>query len=266
MDPTIRGVAVAALVLCLAACDRDTPPPDEDATDGFELATPGQLTVCSDVPNEPFQYEDPAAPSGYSGFDIDLLQAVAEDLELDLEVRPTSFDDIVSASAMAAGDCDLGASAITITEAWQDTLDFTEPYYAPLQSLLVAAVSGIDSLEDTAGARLGVQTGSIGQAYAAEHAPPDAEIVEFGTASDLFVAVDAGAVDAVLQDLPVNAEHARAETDIDVVETFDTGDGYGFAVEAGRDDGLLEAIQGSLDRLVDDGTHETLYERYFGTG
>jgi ABC-type amino acid transport substrate-binding protein len=48
------------------------------------------------------------------------------------------------------------------------------------------------------------------------------------------------------------------------VDSFATGEHYGFAVEAGRDDGLLEAVQAALDALVEDGTFDELHDRAFG--
>jgi polar amino acid transport system substrate-binding protein len=257
---TRLGVLATMLPVVLSACRGDT-----TATQGpdLDLVVDGTLTVCADVPHEPFLLEAPDAPSGFGGFDIDLVQAVADDLALDLQVRETRFDRIVDASAMHAGRCDLGASAIAIVDAWQADLDFTEPYYEVRQSLLVPAGSDLTALGDTQGARIGVQTGTAGQSYAEEHAPAAAEIVGFATSDELFVAVATDEADAALHDLAVNAPRSRADASVEVVETFPTGEHYGFAVASGREDGLLDAVQGSLDRLVDDGTYAEIHDRYF---
>jgi polar amino acid transport system substrate-binding protein len=256
----------AALVLAvgLPGCTDDEPGVGGSAAAAFEVVQEGVLTICSDVPNEPFQYEDPGSPDGYGGFEIDLARAVAEDLGLELEVVETSFDRIADASAMAAGRCDMGASAIVINEAWQATLDFSAPHYELRQSLLVPTGSDIASLEETAEARLGVQIGAPAQAYAEANAPDGAEIIAFATPGDLLVAVAAGDIDAVLQDSLLNAALAGTEDEVEVVDSFATGEHYGFAVEAGRDDGLLEAVQAALDALVEDGTFDELHDRAFG--
>jgi polar amino acid transport system substrate-binding protein len=237
---------------------------DGDAAADFTLLTEGTMSVCSDLPYEPFEFEDPDAPSGFSGFDIDLVQAIADDLGLDgIEVRATVFDNIENGTALATDQCDVAASAMTITEEREENLDFTEAYYDSLQSLLVPADSDITSLADTDGARVGVQVSTTGQTYAEENAPEGAELVEFTNTGDLFSALVSGSVDAILQDQPVNAERARTDDSVELVEEYDTGESYGFAVANEREDGLLQALNDGLQTLRDDGRYDEIYDRYF---
>jgi polar amino acid transport system substrate-binding protein len=260
---TLAGLTLSLLVVTLAACDGAAT--GEAAGADLALVTDGTLTICSDVPHGSFAYEDVAASSGYRGFDIDLAQAVADDLGLGFEVHETDFDRITDASAMAEGDCDLGVSAIPITDAWSAVVDFSDPYYDVRHGLFVLAVSELAALEDAAGLRLGVQTGTAGPDLAAKHAPPGAEIVEFGTPGDLVAALVSGDVDAALQDLAVDAGWSDSAASVEMIETFATGERYGFAVEAGREDGLLAAVQGALDRLAEAGTADELHDRYFAS-
>jgi polar amino acid transport system substrate-binding protein len=262
---TLAGLTLSLLVVTLAACDGDSTGDGEAAGADLALVTDGTLTICSDVPHGSFAYEDAAASSGYRGFDIDLAQAVADDFGLGFEVHETDFDRIADASAMAEGDCDLGVSAIPITDAWSAALDFGDPYYDVRHGLFVLAGSELAALEDAAGLRLGVQTGTAGPDLAAEHAPPGTEIVEFGTPGDLVAALVSGDVDAALQDLAVDAGWSDSAASVEMIETFATGERYGFAVEAGREDGLLAEVQGALDRLAEAGTVDELHDRYFGT-
>jgi polar amino acid transport system substrate-binding protein len=251
-----------------AAATDDDGAADDDGTEGdaadFTLLTEGTLSICSDLPYEPFEFEDPDAPSGFSGFDIDLMQEIADDLGLDgIEVRATVFDNIENGTALATDQCDVAASAMTITEEREENLDFTDPYYDSLQSLLVPADSDIASLADTDGARVGVQVSTTGQTYAEENAPEGAELVEFTNTGDLFSALVSGSVDAILQDQPVNAERARTDDSVELVEEFDTGESYGFAVANEREDGLLQALNDGLQTLRDDGRYDEIYDRYF---
>jgi polar amino acid transport system substrate-binding protein len=293
------GALLAALALTATACGSDDAPPTDDTEDGaaaedgadteedadteapeddaegddaeagaeagdLELLTEGTLTVCSDLPYEPFEFEDPDAPSGFSGFDIDLLQEIADDLELDgLEVRATNFDTIENGTALATDQCDVAASAMTITEEREENLDFTQPYYDSLQSLLVPTDSDIASLEDTGDARVGVQVSTTGQTYAEENGPDGIELVEFNNTGDLFSALVSGSVDAILQDQPVNAERARTDDSVELVEEYDTGESYGFAVALEREDGLLAALDEGLDTLREDGRYDEIYDTYF---
>ncbi|WP_152176371.1 transporter substrate-binding domain-containing protein, partial [Mycobacterium tuberculosis] len=98
----------------------------------------------------------------YTGFDIDLLGAIAEQLDLELSVQDVGFDALQSGTTLAAGQCDIGASAMTITDERKANIDFSDPYYDSLQSLLVRTDSGIKSIDDLDGKNVGVQQGTTG--------------------------------------------------------------------------------------------------------
>ncbi len=265
--PSLRfAAATAAIVVVLAACGDDG---DGDATatgagDDLELVQSGTLTVCSDVPYPPFEVEDPEAPSGYSGFDMDIAQAIADNLELELAVQDVGFDPLQSGAVLAAGQCDLGASAMTITDERKENLDFSDPYYDSLQSLLVPVDSGIESIDDLVGRTVGVQQGTTGETYAEENLPDGANPLQaFPSDGELWPALQAGNIDAILQDLPVNLEHQRADPNYQVVEEYETDEQYGFAFSKGEKTALLEAVNEQLQALRDDGTYDEIYNRYF---
>ena len=269
------AASVAALALALAGCASTpaatsaAPSPSEAASSSapavdYKLVTPGTLTVCSDVPYKPFEFEDATSPSGYSGFDVEVVDAIAKKLGLTIKVVVTNFDALQSGTALAANACDLAASAITITEERKANLDFAEPYYDSLQSLLVKTETGIANLAGTSGKKVGVQKGSTGKTYATDNAPKDATLVDFADDGKMWVALQAGQVDALLQDLPVNHEHEVADSAYKIVETYDTKEQYGFALAKGAKPELLAAIGEQLKALRADGTYDTLYKKYFG--
>ncbi|MGH8776531.1 MAG: transporter substrate-binding domain-containing protein [Jiangellaceae bacterium] len=269
MRKTTLLAALAAGAMLLTACGDDdgdaTTAPENDDTPAadFGLVEEGTLSVCSDVPYSPFEVEDADAPSGYSGFDIDLMQAIADDLGLDLAVRDLGFDAIQSGAALGAGQCDVAASAMTITEEREENVNFADPYFDADQSLLVKGDSGYTALADLAGQSIGVQADTTGQAYAVENAPEGVEVVEFPDAAALFAALEAGSIVGILQDLPVNADRANQDDTVVIVETFPTGEQYGFATAEDSEPALLEAINSSLATLREDGTYDELYEQYF---
>jgi polar amino acid transport system substrate-binding protein len=255
---------VAALALTLAACGGGSGDAAPDAGE-LELIVPGTLTVCSDIPYEPFEFEDASSPIGFSGFDIELIQAIAATGDLDVAVIVSGFDALTSGAAMAAGTCDLAISAMTITEERALQLDFSDSYYEADQSLLVfgnAEVTGIDSLVE--GFTVGVQSATTGEEYANANVP-GAEIVSYENEGDLLTALSAGIIDAVIQDLPVNAEYARTNPGAEVVETYDTGEFYGIAMQKDRGDGLVAFINAGLASVREDGTYDALFEKYFGS-
>lgn len=260
------GLALAASAsLVLAGCAGGGGEAEQPASGGddFGLIQAGTLTVCSDVPYPPFEFEDPSTESGYSGFDIDLLGAIAEKLDLAFAVQDVGFDALQSGTTLVAGTCDIGASAMTITDERKANLDFSEPYYDSLQSLLVRADSGITAIADLAGKTVGVQQGTTGESYTNENAPEGTEIVSYPSDGELWPAIQAGQIDAILQDQPVNIEHERADSAYTIVEEYDTAEQYGFAFAKGEKDALREAVNTALQELKDDGTYQEIYDTYF---
>ncbi len=249
-----------ALALVAAACGGD----DDGGGDGdgaaLDLVSSGTLTVCTDAPYPPMEFEQDGE---FTGFDIELMRAIAGELGLDLAVVNSGFDPITSGTAMQSGDCDIAAASITITEEREENIDFSDPYFVADQSLLVKSDSGITTLSDLDGRSLGVQSGTTGEAYAEENAS-GASIVSFDAPGDLFVALEAGEIEGILQDIVVNQGRVLEDDTVALVETYPTDENYGFAVQEEGAEDVLEAVNGALATLRDDGTYDTIYEEWFG--
>ncbi|HZA75157.1 MAG TPA: transporter substrate-binding domain-containing protein [Acidimicrobiales bacterium] len=270
---TTRLVATLAVgALALAACGDDDDSEAGDSADtteadggqaaaDVELVNEGTLTVCSDTPYEPFEFEGPDGEQ--TGYDMDILRAIAENNDLSMEVIDLPFDGILG--SLAAGDCDVVGSAVTITDERAEQVDFSDPYFDADQSLLVRAEDEdtYATLEDLAGQTIGVQSGTTGEAYANENTPQGATIQSFEDSDGLFGAIAAGQIAAILQDFPVNAFRATQDDSLVVTETFPTGEQYGFAVEKGNE-GVLTLINDGLAELRDSGEFDEIFQQYFG--
>ena len=270
---TTRLVATLAVgALALAACGDDDDSEAGDSADtteadggqaaaDVELVNEGTLTVCSDTPYEPFEFEGPDGEQ--TGYDMDILRAIAENNDLSMEVIDLPFDGILG--SLAAGDCDVVGSAVTITDERAEQVDFSDPYFDADQSLLVRAEDEetYATLEDLASQTIGVQSGTTGEAYANENTPTGATIQSFEDADGLFGAIAAGQIEAILQDFPVNAYRATQDDSLVVTETFPTGEQYGFAVEKGNE-GVLTLINDGLAELRDSGEFDEIFQQYFG--
>jgi polar amino acid transport system substrate-binding protein len=276
----ILFAALLAMLLTAAACgDDDTTSAGDDTggdttgdttgddDGGGELTAPdglvsgGMLTICSDTPYEPFEFRDDDGRD--TGYDIDLLREIAGRADLDIEVIDLPFDGILG--SLAAGDCDVAAAAITITEERAEQVDFSDPYFDADQSLLIKSdrAGEISSIEDLAGEDIGVQSGTTGEDYARDNAPDGASVVGFPDSDALFSAIEAGSIAGILQDLPVNAYRTTQDDTLEVVETYTTGEQYGFAV-AKDNESVLELVNGGLEAMRDDGTFDDVYSTYFG--
>lgn len=260
LAPKALSVA-AALTLALSACGSGG---TEAAAGEPELLKAGELTVCTDAPYKPFEYPDKASSTGYTGFDMEIVDAIAKSMDVKVIVKDAGFDGLQSGASLAAGQCDLVASAMTITDEREANLDFTDAYYDSKQSLLAAPDSGISSIADLDGKKVGVQQGTTGAVYAKDNVPEGTELVSFPSDAELYAALTSGGIAAVLQDLPVNLEHTN-DGDFEIVEEYDTEESYGFAVKEDGSEDLLAALNENLQALRDSGGYDTIYNKYFSS-
>ena len=119
----------------------------------------------------------------------------------------------------------------------------------------------IKSLADLEGKTIGVQAETTGKTYANENKPKGATIKTFEDTTGLFGALESGDIDAILQDLPVNAGRVAEDSSVAVVETFKTDEQYGFAVK--KDSAMKAELDAALKTVRGDGTYDELYEKYF---
>lgn len=234
----------------------------EDAAPAdIETITAGTLTVCTDAPFEPFEFEDEDTGE-FTGFDMELLREISGNLGLEMDVTVVPFDGIFLLPG--AGECDIVGSAATILPERQENALFSDPYLNIDQSLLVQAddADTFATLEDMADGTIGVQNATTGQEFANENAPDGAEIVGFDEPSAMFLALESGEIDAILQDLPVNGFRATQNPDLEVTDTFPTDEEYGFAA-ALENTGLIDAVNAELEALQDDGTYDAIFEEWF---
>jgi ABC-type amino acid transport substrate-binding protein len=111
---------------------------------------------------------------------------------------------------------------------------------------------------------IGVQRGTTGQAYAVENLESKgAKIKTFTNAPDAFRDLEAGGVDAVVNDEPSSAEIIKEfPGQLLIKAAIDTGERYGFAFSKDNPE-LTEAVNGALAEIIADGTYETIFTQYF---
>jgi polar amino acid transport system substrate-binding protein len=220
---------------------------------GGEEAT---LTVGSDIPYPPFEQ---GKPGNYTGFDVDLMEAIAEKMGRTAEFQDTSFETIFR--DVAQGKFEAVISAATITEEREKAVDFSNPYYLSEQAVLVKEGSDIKSLEDLEGKTVGVQQGTTGQELAKEKSGAS-EIRPYPEGPDAVNALKAGTVEAVIIDAPVAQNAVEKSGGVEIAEKVPTEEEYGIAVAQGET-GLLDEINKGLEEVEKDGTYKKIYEKWF---
>lgn len=252
-------LVLLALAMVASACGNDDGGSATTASGAdLGLISPGKLIACSDIPYIPFEFEEGGT---YTGFDVDTLTAIGATMGLTVEFKVTPFDGIWLQPE--AGNCDMVASAMTITPERAQNALFSDPYFDADQSLLVRKADESLKLADLAGKVIGVQTGTTGEIYAQENAPEGATLQSFDEPAAMFLALQSGQIDAILQDLPVNGYRSTQDDQFVVSETFPTGEQYGFSVKTG-DQVLVDAINSGLKQIRDDGEYDTIFAKWFG--
>lgn len=229
--------------------------------DGKEAESPvgkvkQNLEVGSDIPYPPFEFGNPP----YRGFDVDVVRAIARRLGTRARFERTSFDHLFG--GLARGTFDMVASGTTITPEHQRDADFSVPYAAADQSLLVKRGSGIKTKGDLAGKVVGTQLATPGAEYAKDRT--DAESIRsFELIDDAINALEAGQVDAVINDFVLSKYAERSHRDLVVVQSLATGEGYGIAFRKGS--GLKPKVDAAIEKIKEDGTYARIFKKWFRT-
>ena len=195
------------------------------------------LRVGTEPTFAPFEFLDTKTQE-FSGFDIDLIKAVADKAGYDVKVMNMGFDALIP--ALSAGTIDVIASGISITEERQKKVDFTSPYYQSGLSYLVrkADAEKIKTFADLKGKTLAVQIGTTGAAYAKN------------------VVLDRPVLAYFLKTKPRVAKNLQLSTEIADAEHF------GFAVKKGNAE-LLQKLNAALEELKKSGEFAKIEDKWF---
>ena len=225
------------------------------------LVKEGTLTVCTDIPYEPFEFLKKGEPVG---FDIELVDEVAQRLDLKPDIVDTDFDAIQSGEALNSDACDVAISAMTITGDRARVLDFSSPYFNASQALVMDEGTAVDELSDLAGKKIGVQGGTTGELYVTDNAPDDADIVPFEDSAAMDAALEKGDVDAAVYDNTVVGDVVANNPGLAVAAEFDTGEQYGMAVKKDGNVNLLLTINDVIAELKKNGGYDKIFATWFG--
>jgi polar amino acid transport system substrate-binding protein len=249
-------VGTLILGLGLAGCSKQAPEGEGQAQE-----QPKELIAGSDTAFAPFEYQDEKTQE-YVGFDMDLIEAIGQQMGYDIKVQGMPFDGLIP--GLEAGSIDLVISAMTITEERAKKVNFSQPYYQSGLTIVVRPDdTTINSFEDLEGKKIAVQIGTTGSNTA--KTIKDAEIREFNTAPEAFMELKAGGVDAVINDKPVNDYYITqmGGKDGKTVGEPLTAEDYGIAT-AKKNTELAEMIDNAIDELRSNGEYDKIYEKWFG--
>ncbi|MDS1030576.1 basic amino acid ABC transporter substrate-binding protein [Bacillota bacterium LX-D] len=253
-----------ALMLGLAGCGQSGQSTDQTKEGQQEQTAEKEYIVATEPTFPPFEFRDEKT-SEITGFDIDLIKAIAQETGIKVKIQSLGFDGLIP--ALQAGNIDIVASGMTITKKRALQVSFTKPYFdAGLKIAVPANNTTIKGIDDLKGKTVAVQIGTTGANKAQELLDKKiiAKVKTFNTADAIFLELLNGTVDAVINDLPVNEAYmSKNPGKIKMVGNVLNGEQYGFAVAKDNQE-LLKKLNTGLEKVKANGKYDELKVKYFG--
>ncbi len=214
------------------------------------------ITVGADTTFPPFEMEQQGK---ITGFDIDLIHAIAKQEGLKIKLSTMDFQGLIP--ALQTGTIAVAVAGITITPQRAQVVNFSHPYYHSGLSILVKKNSPVHSIEDLKGKTVAVKLGTTADLMLSKMS--GITVQRFTNIDDAYNQMNNGGAAAVVFDNPVNLNYAKTHPDVHVVGKLLTGEDYGIAVSK-QDPALLKKINDGLYKVYKSGEYAKLYKHYFG--
>ena len=246
MKKIIALVLAMLLCLSLAACGAK-------GSTLAEVKKAGKLTVATSPDFPPFESLEGGE---VVGIEVEIMEMICEELGVELVIEQINFDAVLT--GVQSGKYDCGMSGISVTPKREKNTLFTVPYCLAAQCIVVNADSKIASKAELEGKKISVQTGTT----AAEFCSGEGfKLSQFEANQDAKLALTQGKVDAWVVDDLTAAELCKGDDSVKILDEAMTTEPYAFAFAFGSED-LVEEINKTLEKLIEDGTIASLFEKY----
>lgn len=194
------------------------------------------------------------------GFDPAIGSEIAKRMGLEAEIVTTAWDGIIG--GLLANKYDAIVGSMTITPEREEVVDFVGPYYSDKRAIFTNPGSGIKSLDDLNGKKVGLTLGETHEDWAREKGY---NVNTYKGLPELLLELQNGRVDAIVNDsiaaiLAMGEKGQEYEMFADpTTEPF----GAGIAIRKGNPE-LAAAMQAALDSMMEDGTYLAIAEEWIG--
>lgn len=214
------------------------------------------MYVGTNAEFEPFEYRE---SGNIVGFDIELVNEIAKLINKEIEIEDMAFDGLLP--ALQTKKIDLIIAGMTATEERKKNVNFSEPYYKSQQAMVVhKEENNIKTFDDLVGKEVGVVLGYTGDLIVSEIA--DVRVQRYNATSEAIMGLKAQKVQVVVLDYEPAKNYSAQNPELKLVETDSASEEYAIAIRK-EDTQLLEDINKALNTLKENGTYETLLNKYF---
>lgn len=259
---TIVSFAAIALIGCSGTpASEGEGSATESAASGLGLVNEGTLTVATEGTYRPFSFHEGGGTGDLVGYDVEIIEAVAEKLDLKIEFQETQWDAIFA--GLDAGRFDVIANQVTINDEREASYLLSAPYTVSHGVIVVPGDDdSITSFEDLEGKTTAQSLTSNWYELATESGAKVEPIEGWAQAVQLL---QQGRVDATINDELTFLDYEKNEGPSGLkiaAETEEAGE-QAFAFTKDKQ-ALADAIDGALDELRADGTLSEISTKYFG--
>jgi len=252
----LKKILLIAMTLLFIACGQNSSSSSDKLT---EIKKAGVLKAGVKYDFKPFGFTNEKGE--VVGFDIDLLNYIAKDLDVKVEFQQVTSKTRIP--LVAGGQIDIAAASMTHKVARDDTIDFTISYFFDGQSVLTRVDSSEKEAKDFAGKRVGaIQGATSGENF--KKLVSNAQVVYFQEYPQAVMALKKGKIDAITTDLVWCTTQANDSNGaFKVVGDTISFEPYGMGI-AENESNLRDAINFAIQKAVKDGTYTKLYNKWFG--
>lgn len=268
MKKVLALVLAALMVFALVACSNGSNGSNDSTTTSAEPASSNAgekktLVMATNATFPPYEYKD---GDNFAGIDIEVAQKIAEKLGMELEIKDVEFGSIVG--GVQTGKFDIGMAGISVTDERKKSVDFTNSYTTTKQVVIVKEDSAIKSLDDLKGdgsMKFGVQQDTTGDILASDTVENggygEENVTRYKAATDTVQALKTGKVDAVIIDEAPAKSFVKSTDGLKILEGTWLEEEYAIAVAKDNTE-LLEKVNTALKELTDDGTIQSIIDKY----
>ncbi len=218
------------------------------------------LVMATNAFFEPYEYYE---GDDIVGIDAEVGKAIADKLGMDFEISDVDFDAIIP--NVQSGKASMGMAGMTVTEDRQKNVNFTRSYATAVQVVIVPEGSDIATIDDMAGKKIGVQQGTTGDIYCSAPVEEDGfgeeNVTRYNKGTDAVMALLSGKVDCVVIDNEPAKAFVAANEGLKILDTAYAEEEYAICIAKDNEE-LLEKVDTALGELIDDGTVQSIVDKY----